>query len=580
MKSISFALLGVLAVFALPVNAAVVTVLPDPQPTDMSVGQVAVGETTLTNGWSIVTNALGYGKLCDWGPSTYFSRTMAAGRNVTAPFVAGAPEVSPDQDLGRGAFYATCDMFKGTFPVISGDKTPSSVWLGTDQWNGSSVVGRTLGSITALDYYSFVDKVPTRFGGVPNEPDYWGKASWWNGPQQPIQLQFTVVSPDDPTEVRQLWYRPWGYNYVGDDGINEPGSKKGRWQRFNCMTWGKWYMPCTGITPNHIERGWEPTGGGSTLKSAWQNMMEFQLPEGPQGPLPPFGQWTLAGPIWKSPGWNKQTVPIGGINATGTGKPINFFVGARVSIVAMQKDAEGNYVPDTGLFLQNERSCLWPNSSYGERAQVDYFTLGFDGVSETYDFEPSPSDQPRRTVAASCGLWQRVPGDVSKVFPEWPWRYEQPIADSPAVALQPMPLETTYARTIYSTPVEPQMGLLYTITGRVCPQSDLYNSYFVIDDGSKLQYQTALADCTFDGTQWIITNKRWDAWTSPEPDSNGIVRGRIRVYLQNDEFRTDPLWIGVNDIVTVTGFVEPMRWWGSCPIMWTNINNVRKVQNF
>jgi hypothetical protein len=59
-----------------------------------------------------------------------------------------------------------------------------------------------------------------------------------------------------------------------------------------------------------------------------------------------------------------------------------------------------------------------------------------------------------------------------------------------------------------------------------------------------------------------------------------VVKGRIRVYLQNDPFRGDPLWISTGDIVSVVGYVEPIRFWGSCPIMWTNINKVTKLQDF
>lgn len=581
MRAIGFWVAAGLLLLALSAGAATVTVTPDPQFTDLPVGQVDLGETSLTNGWRIVTNALGYGALCSFGPSTYQSRSGG----FHAHYEDWYHDVwHPDQDFGRGAFLATCDQFKGTAPVVLNDRTPSTVWLGTDTWNGTDLHGRTLGSITKLEYYTFCGKIPIRSAAVPNEESWWAKNTWWNGPQQPIQLQFTIVDADPPTEIRQVWYRPWGYNFVGDDGMTEPGSQKGRWQYFNCLatqpgSQGKWYMPSCGTTPNTLEWGWpdpdypDPLGG-----TPWEQMMRFTFP---QGELPPLSQWMLANPanIWKTPGWNGKTVPTGTINATATGYPLNFFVGARISQVSQQKDASGNLMERSSLFLQGV-SILWTNSSYGERAQIDKFTIGFNNVNETYDFEPAPTDPDLQVVATNCGMWNRVPGDTSKVYPEWPWVNQQPIAVSPGMAQQPMPLEPTYARTIYSTPTVPERGFLVKIVGRVAPQEGQNNAYFVLDDGSKLSYQTALADCVFGDDGWEITNKRWADWTSPDPDGDGVVKGRIRVYLPDDAFRGDPLWIGTGDIVAVVGFVEPLTWWGSCPMMWTNINNVQKILNY
>jgi hypothetical protein len=589
MKSIMCAIALIVALSAAPTCAAVVTVMPDPQYTDMPVGQVGLGETTCTNGWRIVTNALGYGALCNWGPSTYQSRSGG----FFAHYEDWYRDVwHPDQNFGRGAFFASCDEYKGTFSVQSGDRTPSTVWLGTDTWNGTALHGRTLGSITKLEYYVFCGKIPVRGAGIPQSEGWWEASSWWNGPQQPIQLQFQITNPSDPTEQRQVWYRPWGYNFVGDDGMDEPGSQKGRWQYFNCMAsqpgnQGKWYMPSCGTSPNTLEWGWpdpdypDPLGG-----TPWEQMMRFRFPV---GNYPPLSQWTLSDPstIWKTPGWNGKTVPAGNINCTATGYPLNFFLGARVSLVAQQKDANGNLLPRSSLFLQGG-SQTWVNSSYGARSQIDRFTIGFDGVDETYDFEPPLDQPPLQVVATNMAMWQRVPGDTSKRWPEWPWANEQPIAYSPGLAQQPMPLEPTYKRTTLSTPTVPERGFLVKIVGKVMPQTEGVNQYFVLDDGSKLSYQMQKQNMHYDSSLgWVVdpnpygAKEPWfDAWTSTTPDGSGVVKGRIRVYLQNDAFRGAPLWIGPGDIVSVVGLVQPLEWWSTCPIMWTNINKVQKLQNY
>lgn len=534
MKSLCCLLIAGLALMALPAGAAVVTVTPNPQPTDLPVGQLGLGETTLTHGWSIVTNALGWGKLCAYGPSTYQSRT--------GPFFAHYLDWyndvwHPDTDFGRGAFYATCDEFKATAPRMMRDWTPSTVWLGTDTWNGTAIAGRTLGSITKMDYYSFCGKTPVRYAGLKTELGWWGKSSWWNGPQQPIQIHLTIQSPDQST-TRQLWFRPWGYNYVGDDGLTEPGSQKGRWQWFHCLDIGpgsqnKWYMPCCGTTPNCLERGWYPEG----QTSSWRLMLDDSLPEGNLGQ---FRNWKLVASD-KSPGWPDQpfsepaypditvirTDPIGTYNSTGTGKPINFFVGARVAEVQSKLDESGEQIPDTSLFLQGG-NIRWVNGSYGERAQIDHFTLGFDGVDETYDFEPAPEDAPAQICASSHRSLDVLRSPTMFACNQW-------------------------------------TGNLFRVVGKV---EYVNNQWFEIEDGSKLTY----------------LDKGY------EPDYiNQILPGRIRVYLPDDGFRSDPLWIGGGELVSIHGYIEPIRFAFPNPpelgrdassplVMWTNINNVRILQ--
>lgn len=227
MKLMMIALLAILALTMTSAYAAVVTVTPVSE--IAPIGTMDVGETQLSNGWSIVTNRMGWAKLSTFGPALYFSRNQEG----NTPIVAGSPDVSSPQVLGRGTFYATCDMWAGASDAV-GDRTPSTVWLGTSTWKGTPLAGRTLGSITEMSYYSFVDKCPTR-EDVGTETEWWAKPNWWFGPQQPIQIQLNVYPPNNPVKIKAVWYRPWGSlsNYVGDDGTMEPGSKKGRWQKFN-----------------------------------------------------------------------------------------------------------------------------------------------------------------------------------------------------------------------------------------------------------------------------------------------------------------------------------------------------------
>lgn len=485
MKHMLAVLTLILMMLAVAASADVVTVTPVSEVAP--VGQIELGETQLSNGWSIVTNAKGWAKLSTFGPASYFARNMSGKR-----FIAGSPEVSPDQDLGRGTFYATCDMSYG-WQGTSGNNTPSTCWLGTDTWNGATLHGKTLGSISNLDYYSFVDKCPTRCTKGKTEMYWWADAtySFWNGPMQPIQLQLVVESPDG-SEVRTLWYRPWGTNYDGDDLLDEPGSKKGRWQRLRPMTQGMWYMPATGTTPNTVEQGW----------ANWSTMLAFQLPD---GPMPAFSQWKLADPtrIGKTPGWDPTTIPPGSPTTTGTGCPLNFFVGARKTSV-------------NPLFFQG--NIKWYNKAYGERAQMDYFTLGFNAEgTETYDFEPLASDPEVQTVAlAEAAL-------------------KHPIAS----------LDAT------------RKHYLVKITGKV-QQTTLYrNQGFVIEDGSAITY-------TDPGY-----SPNWTKTTLPGP---------VRIWLLDDPWNGDPLWISPGDTVTAEGMVEPLRF-ASAPtdlmVMWTNINKLR-----
>lgn len=249
----------------------------------------------------------------------------------------------------------------------------------------------------------------------------------------------------------------------------------------------------------------------------------------------PMSSWVLAHPstdpdadppgtyykLGKSPGWDGQTEPTGSPTFnTGTGAPLNFFVGARKTSV-------------TPLFLQGSTTSIrWFSHSYGERAQIDYFSLGFSSEgTETYDFEPSQSEPAVQTVALSSQalrstLWNRAN------FPGVSFPYYNPPA---------------------------KMNFLVKVTGKVGDPLENYNQSFTIEDGSMLTYLDPGVNPT-----WLETIR-------PNP---------IRVFLPNDEFRSDPWWINAGDIVTVEGFVEGLRFPAGHQglldylILWTNINNV------
>ena len=434
-----------------------------------------------TNGWRIDTYNYGWGALCPWGGSTFNTDQVYSGRHFPG---------------GYGAYYASCDFFQGTMTT---DKNPSTAWLGTDTWNGTSLVGKKLGDIDEMSYWSFTERVPQRWGGgTPAEVEWWNKNGWWGYVQQPIVLELTAEALNPNTsevEKRQFWYRPDGGNYVGDDGPK----MKGQWYQWNCLTWGKWYSP----QYDSSARGWE---FGYT---SWDGLMNASvasaLPGAAYASTVLFKDWTLVDPanIWKSSGWKAgagSNSPTGHPNATGTGKPVNFRVGARVQ--------------NPGVMYLNGVSSMWPNESYGFRGQVDGFVLGFNGTSVAFDFEPAGNDVIRTSAYA-----QKAAGDN--------------IVEGKAIDRFTM---NTAKRSN-----------LFRISGKVTRSNTgtwdnskriWQNGYFVVEDGSGLTYQERWND---PGTGNWVTETR---------------SGQMFVYLSP---RNDGLDIWNGDYVGVTGFVEKLR---------------------
>ena len=630
-KSSIFFVLAVLVFGAsVSVPASVVTVRPDGPilPNEDYYDKEWTGNTRgfeqpCTNGWSINTFNLGWGQLCPWGPSTYQNTDIPQNQCPEAPFPGG----------GSGAYYATCDYFQAT---SSADLNPSTAWLGTDKWNDQPVVGKRLGDITEMNYYSFTSKTPQRWGGLKGggEVEYWTKNGWWNSWQQPAVLEFTAEAFNTLTnewERRQFWYRPDGGNFVGDDGLK----MKGYWVKWNCLTWGKWYSP----QYDSSERGFEFGIYPAAPQSSWAVMMDKSVDQAlidagephDMASTVPFKDWVLSPAwddpvnhgypvysIWKSPGWkgSSSLTPPGHPNATGTGKPINFRAGARhqkpmymyvngriteptgVSTTLTANVAAGGGTVtcastsaftssgtariDTDDFKYTSKvatalkgcteidyahlsgaevlqtvtkgaNTMWPNESYGFRGQVDLFTLGFNGTSVTYDFEPVADATPVRVVATNTNsLGVQTPENYLNLAPIIQGAYLfNPVSGEPSVHTVPPAREPPYDPVYYAEMA--QKMFLCKVSGKVTRSHQgnwdnsfrqWTNSYFTIEDGTGFVYM--------------------DTGVTPAQ----VLPAPLWVYVAP---RVDGLSIWNDDYVSVYGYVEPLRWKtvGTPLIMWS-----------
>jgi hypothetical protein len=355
-RMLRFALIAAaLAAAASGVCAPIVTVTP---------------ENMADLGWSIEVNSgprtpvTAYGGLTTWGPCVYEHHGF-----VTEE---GMP-------MGRGAFFAEC----GYGGMTTSDKTPDTVWLGLDKFNGQPLSNITLNQIKTMSYYSFVSRTPT----LSDSTD-WSSYTWWRGPNSPIMLQITAVSPDGG-DYKQFWIRPrsWGYGVQGPDGGMDD-FRNGKWQYLDCIS-DRWYH-----APERQDLSddwkWESWAELCATFGNYHIMATSMLPWGEGG--------------LKSPGWDGQTVPKGYFYTTGTGKGLNFEVGARKFKAWLYQ--QGAWVN-------------WYRESIGFRGHVDYFTLGIDldndgiypepGEVVTYDFEPSPNEPEPAVVASSIKALDRNP---------------------------------------------------------------------------------------------------------------------------------------------------------------------------
>lgn len=337
----------VLCTTSLCAHAVVVTISPD-----------NMGD------WSVATNNGGTLDFAAYGPPLY-----------ERPFPWTADDGQP---LGRGAVHITLE---GKY-----DGTGSTSWLGLDKFNGVSLAGTALSSITKLEYYAYLGHIPTGNSGG----DYTSWKGWYRYPHQPISLQITAESPDG-TQRRQFWWMPWGaINLSKPETIR--GDNSGRygtkWLRYDCINFnypddnmgGRWYQ--AGHYTYDSGTGIWTTIVAEETFNTWSALVAV------------YGSWKLVAASttydpdsnqWKSPGWDDATVPPGRPTCTATGKCINFQWGARKTGPA-----------DLHLFYETGRS--WENCTQLGKGLIDRFTLGINGVNVTYDFEPAADAKPPQIV--------------------------------------------------------------------------------------------------------------------------------------------------------------------------------------
>lgn len=319
-------------------------------------------ENMASIGWSTATNRGATAGLVKYGCAIY-----EANRGLITE--------QENIDLGKGSYYATVDYAGG--PGCVGEEYQSSTaWLGLDQFNGQPLAGVTLNRITKMKYFGFVSKEPTRTTGP-----YWDSwQHWWGGPSQPICLELTAENPNDPTDRRQLWFRPWGTEKASGESS---GRQARRWLWYDCINGTpqvqvvrRWYVP----------RGLNGQGTASLDEeyASWADLVNvygsWKLVTTSTGYWPSQGQY-------KSAGWDGTTIPPGSITCTATGKCLNFVVGAR-------KGWTNVYGVENGTDAIN-----WANRYWGFRGHVDMFTLGVDGQDVTYNFEPSPTEPDVKIVS-------------------------------------------------------------------------------------------------------------------------------------------------------------------------------------
>lgn len=325
---------------------------------------VTVSPTNM-NGWSVVVNRFGLG---------YFTTSGVLQYETTAGFPSG-----------RGAFYAMC---QGGGQSTS-DKTPDTVWLGVDTFNGQPLAGIKLNQIKKLQYTAYVSDMPTVEDTV----------NQWKYPREPITLQFVVT--DNTTFTRNLWFRPWSNSPEGFGYGGNPADQLARWITYDCIN----------CTPTWTG----PRNGGTTITPVWSE------PEGNQV----FHSWAEVCAVYgeamlvatsttfnpsarqqKSPGWDNSTNPIGSSISTGTGMPLNFEVGAR-------KFAHSNIWSNQGS------NTSWYRESVFFKGYVDTFTMGIDYgtpeapnvVETTFDFEPDETTPKPELV--SMNLRSACEGDTT-----------------------------------------------------------------------------------------------------------------------------------------------------------------------
>ena len=295
-------------------------------------------------GWVIVTNKEAKADLVTHGPAVYERETAFIADDGT--------------ELGKGAYHATIDFEAGA--------TPPSAWLGLDECVGQPLGGTALKRITSLEYYAYNAHIPV---GTAN-PKHWSSWKlWWTYPRQLIQLQLTAQSTDG-RQRKQFWFMPWQKRKIRGENCGRHCKK---WLRYDAINFNH---------PGGMMSGrWFTFGPPRQEFASWSELIKA------------YGDWTLvptstaslADGGWKSAGWDNTTDPAGAPACTATGTCLNFVVGARKEYAA---------VFETETFR-------WANDYRGFKGYVDWFTLGIDGQSVTYNFEPATTARPPRIIELS-----------------------------------------------------------------------------------------------------------------------------------------------------------------------------------
>ncbi|UCG48758.1 MAG: hypothetical protein JSU94_03070 [Phycisphaerales bacterium] len=295
-------------------------------------------------GWVIVTNKGAAANLVTYGPAVY-EREKA--------FIA-----DDGTDLGKGAYYASLGFETGA--------APPSAWLGLDTFGGQPLAGTALKRITSLEYYAYNAHIPV---GTAN-PKHWSSWKlWWTYPRQLIQLQLTAQSPDGK-QRKQFWFMPWQKRKLRGENCGRHCKK---WLRYDAINFNN-------PGPNMCGR-WFTFGPPRQEFASWADLIKA------------YGDWTLVASStvgladggWKSAGWDDTTDPVGAPACTATGRCLNFVVGARKEYAAV-------FEPE---------AIRWANDYSGFKGYIDRFTLGIDGKTVTYNFEPAATARPPGIIELS-----------------------------------------------------------------------------------------------------------------------------------------------------------------------------------
>lgn len=271
------------------------------------------------------------------------------------------------------------------------------------------------------------------------------------------------------------------------------------WEQHNCLDHGRWYLP------PYWEPGTVPAPNTHTYSYEYEDWTTLLTEYDPEDPTQtPYGEYELlpSDVIWKSPGYKGNTDPAGRpILATGTGKCLNFMVGARFWRIYRPHNSGKD--PD--------QSSAWWTDALGFRGQMDYFEFDIDrnddgdvtdaGESAAYDFEPAPDDPGPKLVYLNQSSLSHL-NNLDTVIMK---RGEPASIHDAKGSHVNNPDHDTREWRVYDT--------LFKISGKVAQRA---NAYGVLDDGAALAYPTRVYMLFED--RWNVPSnpmqldQRWSSW--------------------------------------------------------------------